>query len=38
MLFAELAILFNLDTVGIILFVFVGLIISLFAFRAGQSN
>ena len=38
MLLAEFAILFNLDTVGIVFLVFVGLIISLFAFCAGQSN
>ena len=38
MLFAEFAILFNLNTVRIVLFVFVGLIISLLAFCAGQSN
>ena len=38
MLFAEFAILFNLDAIGIILFVFVCLIIPLFALGAGQSN
>ena len=36
--FAEFAIFIELDTIRIVLFVFVGLIISLFAFSASQSN
>ena len=36
--FAELAIFIELDTIRIVLFVFVGLVISLFALSASQSN
>jgi hypothetical protein len=36
--FAEFAIFFNFNAIGIVLFVFVGLVIPLFAFRAGQRN
>lgn len=37
-LFAEIAILFQFDAVGSILFVFVRPVVAVFAFRAGQSN
>ena len=36
--FAELAIFIEFDTIRIVLFVFVGLVVSLFAFSASQSN
>lgn len=36
--FAEFAVFIDFDTIGIVLFVFVGLVISLFAFSACQSN
>ena len=38
MLLAELAVFLNLQTIRIILLVLVGLVISLLAFGAGQSN
>ena len=38
MLFAEFAILFHLDTVGSILFVFVCPVVTVFALGAGQGN
>jgi hypothetical protein len=38
MLSAEAAILFHLKTVGVIFFVFLGVVIALFALRAGQCN
>ena len=37
-LFAELAVFIELDTIRIVLFVLVGLVVSLFAFSASQSN
>ena len=37
MLLAEFAILFDLDSVGVVLFVFESIVISLFAFRTRQS-
>lgn len=36
--FAEFAVFIDFDTIGIVLFVFVGLVVSLFAFSACQSN
>ena len=38
MLLAELAVFLNLQTIRIILLVLVGLVVSLLAFGAGQSN
>lgn len=36
--FAEFAVFIDFDTIGIVLFVFIGLVVSLFAFSACQSN